>query len=351
MRARPVATALFGAIALLGLMAAASAGAARAASASGGGDDEEIPGAAAEVEDVAASPPTGPFADEPAGVEAPRMRTVEPRTCLYVDATYARSEDLSALPNIAGTARGGRLAVGGTWKVSRFQFDAELPTFQITRLDLVDPNPAFVIEPGDKRQTSVALGDARFGAQWTAPLPLTALAAVAGFGLGVRLPTHTGRFVFHLVDESEGTYVLPYYFHVQPAVLVGLALGPVTFVMNQGALVMLGPDGEVANLPVVTPTLYFWDAHYALSLRVASFLSLSVAASTTFQLNELDPVLFPHLNRVRSVFLLPGVAVRVGATRIDLVGRFGVTAGAEPMGVITYGGTNSLTLRVTRTWN
>jgi len=318
---------------------------ARATTGDGDGppEDDEVPGAASEPE-----APDETFRDEPAAIEAPRMRNVEPRTRLYVDGTAAASRDLSALPTIAGSARGARIAVGGSWKLGRFQLDAELPGFQVTRLDLLDVNEAIMIDPRDRRQTSYALGDARAGAQWTTPLPTDAVALVAGLGVGVRVPTHTGRFTFHLVDGSEGFYVLPYYFHVQPALLFGAAVGPVTFVMNQGALVMLGPDGEIANLPVETPTLYFWDAHYALAVRAAPWLALSLAASTTIQLSRLDPVMFPRLNHVRAAFLLPGVMVRLGANRIDLVARFGVTPGAEPIGVITYSGTSSLMLRVTR---
>jgi len=309
-----------------------------------GGPEEDEPADTAPEPDA----PDETFPDEPAAVEAPRMRNVEPRTRLYVDGTVAASRDLSALPTIAGTARGARLGIGGSLKLGRFQLDAELPGFQVTRLDLLDVNEAIMIDPRDRRQTSYALGDARAGAQWTTPLPTDAVALVAGLGVGVRVPTHTGRFTFHLVDGSEGFYVLPYYFHVQPALLFGAAVGPVTFVMNQGALVMLGPDGEIANLPVETPTLYFWDAHYALAVRAAPWLALSLAASTTIQLSRLDPVMFPRLNHVRAAFLLPGVMVRLGANRIDLVARFGVTPGAEPIGVITYSGTSSLMLRVTR---
>jgi len=318
---------------------------ATAARAAAGADQEDDEGP---VDSREPDAPVETFPDEPAAVEAPRMRNVEPRTRLYVDGTIAASRDLSALPTIAGSARGARFSIGGSWKLGRFQLDAELPGFQVTRLDLLDVNEAIMIDSRDRRQTSYALGDSRAGAQWTAPLPTGAVATVAGLGVGVRLPTHTGRFTFHLVDGTEAFYVLPYYVHVQPAILFGAALGPVTFVMNQGALVMLGPDGEVANLPVETPTIYFWDAHYALSVRAASWLALSLAANTTVQLSRLDPVMFPRLNGVRSAFLLPGVMVRVGATRIDLVARFGVAEGAEPIGVITYSGTRSLLLRVTR---
>jgi hypothetical protein len=303
----------------------------------------------ADEEDPDAAPSPAQFHEEAPGVEAPRMRNIEPRTRLYIDATYAESDDLSALPTIAGSARGARLAIGGSLKLSRFQLDLELPAGQVTRLYLIDANPAFMIDPNDKRQTSVALGDSRLGAQWTASLPAAGgLETMAGIGLGVRVPTHTGRFTFHFVDGSDGVYVLPYYFHVQPALLFGGYLGPVSFVMNQGALVLLGPDGEVAGLPVVTPTIYFWDAHYALAARLGSVLLLTFAVNTTLQLNRIDEVQFPHLNRVRSVFLIPGAAMRLGAYRVDLVGRLGVTTGADAVGVITYAGTTSVTLRLTR---
>jgi hypothetical protein len=302
-----------------------------------------------DAEDPEATPSPRRIHDEAPAVEAPRMRNVEPRTRLYLDATYAETSDLSALPTISGSARGARVAVGGSLKLARFQLDFELPAGQVTRLYLRDPNPAFMIDPNDKHQTSVALGDSRLGAQWTASLPAAGgLDTVAGIGVGVRVPTHTGRFTFHFVDGSEGAYVLPYYFHLQPALLLGGYVGPVSFVMNQGALVLLGPDGQVAGLPVVTPTIYFWDAHYALAVRLGSSLLLSLAVNTTVQLNELDQVQFPHLNHVRSAFLIPGAAVKLGAYRVDLVGRLGVTRGADIIGVIVYAGTTSVTLRLTR---
>lgn len=308
-------------------------------------DEEQV----SDAEDPDSAPSRGHVHDEAPGVEAPRMRNVEPRTRLYVDATYAESRDLSALPTISGSARGARVAVGGSLKLSRFQLDLELPAGQVTELYLLDPNPAFMIDPGDKRQSSVALGDSRVGVQWTARLPAAGgLETTAGLGVGVRLPTHTGRFTFHFVDGSEGVYVLPYYFHVQPALLFGGYLGPVSFVMNQGALVLLGPDGQVAGLPVVTPTIYFWDSHYAVAARLGSFILLSLAVNATVQVNQLDPVEFPQLNRVRSVFVIPGAAVRLGAYRVDLVARLGVTKGADAVGVITYAGTSSVTLRLTR---
>jgi len=288
------------------------------------------------------------FLYEPAPIEAPRLRNAEPRTAVYLDATYGQSNDLSALPNIAGKAYGFRMAAGGTLKLGRFQLDLELPSGQITTLDLVDPNPLFEIDPKDKRQTAISLGDSRLGAQWTGVVPLEAMAVVAGFGVSLRVPTHTTQYTFHLTDGSEGFYGLPYYFHIQPTFILGEALGPVSFVMNESALILMGPDATVADIPVVTPTIYFWDAHYGVSVRVTEGFALSCVLNTTYQLNKLDQVMFPHLNKLRSAYVLPGAQLHVGVYRIDLVGRFGIKAGAEPLGVLTFQGTDSVTIRVSR---
>ena len=288
------------------------------------------------------------FLYDPPSVEAPRLRNAEPRTVVYVDAAYGRTNDLSALPDIAGKAHGFRVAAGGSLKLGRFQLDAELPAGQLTTLNLVDPNPVFQIDPGDKNQTALSLGDSRLGAQWTDVFAPDSLALVAGFGLSLRLPTHTTEYTFHLVDGSPGLYVLPYYFHIQPTLILGEALGPVSLVMNQSLLMLIGPNGKVADVPVITPTIYFWDAQVGVSARLTDGFGLSCALNTTFQLNQLDMVMFPNLNKVRSAYVVPGAQLHVGAYRIDLIGRIGVTRGAEQLGVLTFQGTDSVTVRVTR---
>ncbi|MES1164521.1 MAG: hypothetical protein ABUR63_02085, partial [Verrucomicrobiota bacterium] len=78
----------------------------------------------------------------PAGADSPPIRNVEPRTRLYLDGTFAQTDDLSALPNIAGRGWNLRLALGGSLKWRRFQFETELPASQMTRLYLMSPNPA-----------------------------------------------------------------------------------------------------------------------------------------------------------------------------------------------------------------
>jgi hypothetical protein len=290
----------------------------------------------------------------PAGVDAPQLRNVEPRTRIYLDGSFAQTPDLSSLPYIGGKGRNVRAALGGSLRWRRvFQFDIELPASQATTLDLeMMPNPAIMIDASELHQTALSIGDLRLGAQWTDMLPVESMPIRAGFGLRVRVPTHTTTFQFtNLNDSTLNTYALPYYVHIEPAFLIGGAIGDLSFVMNQGGMLLTGPDGELDNLPVVVPNIYFWDAHYAVAYRVARALALSFEVNTTFQLNGLDPVMFPKVNHVRAVSLIPGVQVHVGRYRVDAIGRLGVTRGADPVGLLGFSGTRSVILRLSRSFD
>ena len=92
-------------------------------------------------------------------------------------------------------------------------------------------------------------------------------AFIAGLALRGRLATHTTRFDFHLADGSLATFAVPYYFHIEPTLVVGGALGPFTYVMNQGAIALIGPDGNFDEQHITVPSIYFWDAHYAIGVR------------------------------------------------------------------------------------
>ena len=284
--------------------------------------------------------------DAPAAADAPQLRNVEPRTRLYADGAFAQSADLSALPYIAGSGHNARFSLGGSLKLGRFQLDAELPAAQATTLDLT-MIPGGMPLPPDDHQTALSIGDLRLGAQWTTPLPGEALAMTAGFGLRGRFPTHTTQFAFHLIDGSVALYGFPYYFHIEPAALFGAAWGPLSFVMNQGAIVLMGPDADFQEIHFVVPNIYFWDAHYAVAAHIAGPVGVSTEVNTVFQLNHVGGVDFAKLNHIRAVSVLPGVQVQVGRYRVDAVARFGVTHGAELFGVIGYSGTRSYTLRAT----
>ena len=72
-------------------------------------------------------PAPRPAADYyPPPVDGPALRLPESPTRLYLDAAYAMSDDLTALPYIAGKGRNSRRAVGGAWRWRRFAFDGQL---------------------------------------------------------------------------------------------------------------------------------------------------------------------------------------------------------------------------------
>jgi hypothetical protein len=285
----------------------------------------------------------------PPPVDGPALRLPESTTRLYLDGALALSNDLSGLPYIAGKGRNLRFAAGGVWRWRRFAFEGELPFVNVTTID-VTAVPGGTPIPEDAHQTSVALGDLRVGAIWTTPL-VGAESLVGGFGLRSRLATHTTKFSFQLVDFSYADFVIPYYFHIEPTLILGGALGRFTFVVNQGVKVLLGPDGHIREETLTVPTIYFWDAHYALGWAPWPFLGASVELGTDIQLNHVPGVDFAKVNNIRAAWLAPAVQVHVGDWRIDGIARLGLNRSQELFGVLEYVGTHSFTLRVTRRFN
>lgn len=281
-------------------------------------------------------------------MDGPALRLPEPATRLYLDGAYGVSGDLSALPYIAGRGQNLRFAAGGALRWRRFAFDAEIPFLNVTRIEvtsLLNDTPV----AADAKQTSIALGDIRLGAQWTTPL-VGEESLVGGFGLRGRLASHTTRFTFHLVNGSLVDFSIPYYFHIEPTIILGGAFGRFTFVVNQGAIVLLGPDGQIDTVPITVPTIYFWDAHYAIAYAPWPFLGASVELATDIQLNSVGGVDFAKFNNVRAAWVAPSVQIYAGAVRIDAIARFGLTRGQELFGVLEYSGTHSFTLRATRSF-
>jgi hypothetical protein len=301
----------------------------------------------------AETPPLGEAAAEtdaflatyyPPPIEGPELRLPVSPTRVWADLGYARTGDLSSLPYITGKGQNVRLAVGGAWRWRRFAFTGELPFLQATTIDVptVLNQPP---QPSDRHQTAFSLGDLRAGVDWTDHL---GDAIVAGFGFRARLPTHTTGFDFHLADGSTAFYTLPYYFHLEPTVIFGAAWGRFAVVVNQGAVVLMGPDGDFEDFHIHVPTIVFWDAAYAVSWAPLDALSASVQLSTDVQLNHVEGVDFTKFNDLRSVWLAPGLQWHVGAFRVDAVARFGLSRGASLFGIMEFAGTSSYTLRVTR---
>ena len=110
------------------------------------------------------------------------------------------------------------------------------------------------------------------------------------------------------MDGSLADFSIPYYFHVEPTLILGGALGRFTFVVNQGAIALLGPDGNFQDQHIIVPTIYFWDAHYAVSYAPWSFLGASVELATDVQLNHIAGVDFAKFNDIRAVWVAPGAA-------------------------------------------
>ncbi len=282
----------------------------------------------------------------PPPVDGPALRLPESPTRLYIDAAYASSNDLSVLPYIEGKGTNVRFALGGVWRWRRFSFEAELPFANVTTLD-VTRVPGGVPDP--EKQTGTALGDLRVGAVWTERLAGEAL--VAGLGYRTRLATHTTRFDFYLpTDGSSVSYVFPYYFHLEPTVVVGGALGRFTYTVNEGLLAMLGPDGDFLGMHIIVPTLMFWDSHVAVSYAPVDFLGASVELGTDVQINKVNDPQFP-IDSLRSAWLAPALQFHLGDWRLDAIARIGLGRKTEQFGVLEYVGTSSYTLRATLAFN
>ena len=286
----------------------------------------------------------------PPVVEGPGLRLPEPLTRLSVDAAYARTDDLSGLPLIAGKAHNYRFAIIGSYRWrQRFSLDAEINFSNITTIDVTQV-PGGVPADVDKHQTATSLGDTRLGANWTEQLNQSG-SLVGGFGLRLRLPTHTVIFQFHLADGfTLARYVFPYYFHVEPTAILGGRWGPFAFVVNQGLLAMAGPGGYLQDLYIAPPTLVFWSAHYAAVLAPLQALGVSVDLGTDVQLNHISAMYFDKVNGLVAVSLNVGLQIHLGPYRIDVIGRRGLTRDSDVFGVLQFAATESITLRVGRSW-
>jgi hypothetical protein len=304
-----------------------------------------------ESDEAAAAPPRtradvdaflGAYAPPP--VEGPELRLPYSPRRLWVDGSFGRSDDLSALPYITGSARNYRFATGGSWSWRGFALTGELPFLNATHVDFATLNNDKP-RPEDTPQTSVALGDLRLDIDWTHHL---GDAVRAGVGFRARLPTHTTHFVFHLFDGSTESYYYPYYAHLEPTLILGGALGRFTFVVNQGAILLTGPDGSFNGFHITVPNILFWDAAYAVSWAPVDVLAASVELSTDVQLNHVAGSDFTKFNDVRSASIAPALQVHVAGLRFDLIARYGLSPGASLMGLIEFAGRTSYTLRVSR---
>ncbi|HXJ23426.1 MAG TPA: hypothetical protein VMT03_24645 [Polyangia bacterium] len=278
----------------------------------------------------------------PPPVDGPALRLPEPPRRLYLDGAFAISNDLSALPYIEGKGTNFRFALGGAWRWDRFSVDVEVPFANVTTLNVTMvpggmPNPT--------RQTATSLGDIRVGAVWSERL--AGEAAIAGIGLRTRLATHTTHFDFYLPQTyANVSYPFPYYFDIEPTAIFGGAIGRFTYVVNEGALIMVGPNGTFLDMEVVVPTIMFWDSHVAVAYAPWDFLGASVELGTDIQLNQVNDPQFP-IDSLRSIWLAPALQFHIQDWRVDAIARIGIGKKSEAFGVLEYVGTDSYTLRLT----
>ncbi|HEY6476320.1 MAG TPA: hypothetical protein VI456_07030, partial [Polyangia bacterium] len=313
---------------------------------------------AARADEAHAAPPERSVLSTyyPPPVDGPELRLPESPTRLYLDGAYAASSDLSALQLIQGSGSNVRFSLGGAWRWHRFAFEGEIPFVQVATLDVTAVSGGQPPIPADAHQTGVSFGDVRVGAIWTAHLSGDAL--VGGFGLRVRLPTHTTNFTFHIQSTPTSapvplTYAFPYYFHIEPTAILGGALGRFTFVVNEGLDVLWGPNGTIEGQLVVVPTIAFWDSHVAVSFAPVDFIGASVELGTDVQINNTNDPQFP-ISDIHSAWVAPAVQLHLADYRVDLIARFGlpgVAHGTDAFGVLEFVGTNSYTLRVGRSFN
>jgi hypothetical protein len=306
---------------------------------------DDAPEAAASAD---AAPADTPSRYYPPPVDGPALRLPESPTRLYFDGSYAIADDLSALPYIAGKAENYRAALGAAWRWRRFTFDGQLP-LHVTDIDVTS---VLNMPPmaQDAEQTVVSLGDLTLGATWSERLT-GGEGLIAGLALRGRLATHTTRFDFHLPDGTQAIFVIPYYFHIEPTLVLGGAIGRFTYVMNQGAIALVGPDGNLENEHISVPSLFFWDAHYALAVAPWRFLGASLELATTIQLNHIEPIAgldVEKFNNIRAAWVAHGLQVYAGAYRIDVIARLGLSRGQQVYGVLEYVGTHSFMGRLTR---
>src|SRR4029077_18000986 len=206
----------------------------------------------AEAPDPAEPEPSVLATYYPPPVAGPALRLPVSPTRLWVDGAYAESKDLSVLPYIVGRGRNVRVALGGAYRWRDFVFEADIPFANVTTIDVTQVLNGDVM-PEDAHQTALSFGDASVGAAWSTAL-VGRDTLVGGVALRTRIPSHTTRFEFHLADGSIADFTIPYYFHLEPTLVLGGALGRFVFVVNEGAIAFVGPDGNFAEQHVTVPS-------------------------------------------------------------------------------------------------
>jgi hypothetical protein len=280
----------------------------------------------------------------PASMEYPGIQRLFQPSGLYIDHTYERSSDLSTMAWVGGSGRNYRVGFGATWKRGPWNFSAELP-LQYTRLTiekLQEMEPA----PADRSKGALSLGDLLLGSTYGGRTRVGPVALSLGAGLRVRVPTHTMRFSFGLINGGTVTFGIPYYLHASPTLIAGATFGDLAFTMNQGVLGMFSKDIDIGGIPQPVPTIYFWESHYALSLTGLGPLTLWTELTYCHQLNAIQVVNFERVNGIDALSVQPGIAWRIDRYVVIAEARLGVTKDTQDLGIVAFAGNHAFLVRM-----
>jgi hypothetical protein len=294
--------------------------------------------------DAATAGPREPLV--PPAIDYPGIIDFGPRFALYVDHTYEYTDDLSTFWWVDGRGTNYRIGLGGAYRWGNLQLHAELPLqyTQLTIFSLMGQPPI----DADRSKAAYSLGDVITDAAYYWDLPFDDFPTHLGVGLRARLPTHTTKYRFGLIDGSILEFGFPYYFHLAPAALLSTSYGPVFLVVNEGALAMLAKDINLGGVIQQIPNIYFWESHVAAGLAATDWLAFTVELASYLQLNRVNVQNMANLNDTRAVFLNPGVTLDLGNYRLAVAFRWdmGYWRSARDFGVITFSGSSALLARV-----
>lgn len=294
---------------------------------------------------VLAAPATAAPAFAPPRIDYAGSQAVGPGTSLYVDSTYQTTDDLSTFWWVRGRGVSYRLAAGGTYQAGGLRASVEIPVqYTVLTIDSLMGSPP---TDRDRQKATISLGDIITDVAHWWELGRGATSSWLGVGLRARLPTHTTRYRFGLIDGSLLEFGFPYYFHLAPGLLWSMTHGPVSLLVNQGVLAMVAKDISLDGVIQPIPNLYFWESHVAAGVEAAEWLVLSVELASFLQLNRVAVELMDNLNDTRAHFVNPAATMIVGPYRLAIAGRIGLGGrSARDFGVITFSGTHALVGRL-----
>ena len=279
---------------------------------------------------------------DPPGIDYPAAQPLGIGSSLYIDETYETTSDLSTFTWVTGHGDNFRTTIGGTLAIGGLRLAAEVP-LQYTRLHIDTLQQQAPPSPQDRDKAALSLGDVITGASYWWTLPVDAIRLQLGPSLRARLPTHTTQFAFTLANDIIFTFGFPYYLHVAPGLVLLASSKFLSIRIEQTLLGMLAmvKDVTFAGVRMSIPDLYFWESHYAVMTQPLEWLGFSAELVSCIQVNRVNDGGYTTLHNVKALMLEGGPAFDFGSFRASVVGRFGLTHGAQDSGVITFSGTRA----------